>query len=59
MMEMEAVRESKSSCSTPILFVPKGHGRGLQLCIYYTGINKITVPNPYPLPNIDTLKECV
>ena len=45
MTDMAAVRESKSSCSLPMLFVPKGHGRGLRLCIDYRGINKITVPN--------------
>ena len=59
MTEMGAVRESKSSCSSPMLFVPKGHGRGLRLCIDYRGINKITVPNRYPLPYMDELKECV
>ena len=56
---MVAVRESKSACSSPILFVHKGHGRGLYLCIDYRAINKITVPNHYPLPNIDELKERV
>ena len=45
MTEMGAVRQSKSECSSPMLFVPKGHGRGLRLCIDYRGINKITVPN--------------
>ena len=59
MTEKGVVRESKSSCSSPILFVPKGYGRGLQLCINYRGINKITVPNRYPLPNMDELKERV
>ena len=42
-----------------MLFVSKGHGRGLRLCIDYRGINKITVPNRYPLPNMDELKERV
>ena len=56
---MGAVRESKSACSSPKLFVPKGHGRGLCLCIDYGAINKITGPNRYPLPNKDKLKERV
>ena len=57
MTDMGAVRKSKSACSSPMLFLPKGHGRGLQLCIDYRGINKITVPNRYPLPNMQELKE--
>ena len=56
---MGAVRPSKSSCSSPMLFVPKGHGRGLRLCIDYRGLNKVTIPNRYPLPNMDELKEQV
>ena len=59
MTGMGAVRESKSACSSPMLFVPKGHGRGLGLCLDYRAINKITVPNRYPLPNMDELKERV
>ena len=59
MTEMGAVRPSKSSCSSPMLFVPKGHGRGLRLCIDYRGINRITIPNRYPLPNMDELKDRV
>ena len=59
MTDMGAVRESKSTCSSPMLFIPKGHVRGLRLCIDYRGINKITVPNRYPLPNMDELKEHV
>ena len=56
---MGAVRESKAACSSPMLFVPKGHGRGLRLCIDYRAINKITVPNHYPIPNMDELQERV
>ena len=42
-----------------MLFIPKGHGRGLRLCIDYRGINKITVPNRYPLPNMYELNDRV
>ena len=42
-----------------MLFVPKNHGRGLRLCIDYHGINKITIPNCYPLTNMDELKDRV
>ena len=59
MTDMGAVRQSKAACSSPMLFIPKGHGRGLRLCIDYRGINKITVPNRYHLPNMDKLKERV
>ena len=59
MTEMGVVRPSRSSCSSPMLFVPKGHSRGLCLCIDYRGINKITVLNRYPLPNMDELKDRV
>ena len=59
MTAIGAVRESKAACSSPMLFVPKGYGRGLRLCIDYRAINKIMVPNRYPLPNIDKLKERV
>ena len=59
MKEMGVVRESKSSCCSPMLFIPQGHGRGLCLCIDYRGINKITVSNRYPFPNMNKLKEYV
>ena len=42
-----------------MLIVAKGHGRGLRLCIDYKAINKITIPNRYPLTNMDELKEWV
>src|SRR5258706_3965728 len=42
-----------------MLFVPKGHGRRLRLCIDYRGLNKVTKPNRCSLPNMDELKEQV
>ena len=59
MTDKGAVRESKSSYSSPMLFIPKGYGRGLRLCIDYRAINRITVLNCYPLVNMDVLKERV
>ena len=57
MTDMGAVRELKSSCSKLVLFVPKGHGCGLNLCIDFRGINKIMVTNRYPLSNMDEIKD--
>ena len=59
MTTMGAVRECKSAYSSPMLFVPKGHGRGLRLCIDYRANNKITLRNHYTLRNMDELKERV
>ena len=43
--DVGVVRQSKSAWSSHILFVPKGHGRGLCPCIGYRRISKMTVPN--------------
>ena len=59
MTGMGAVRESNSACSSLMLFVPKGYGRGLCIYIDYRAINKITIPNRHPFPNMDELKERV
>ena len=59
MTEMGAVQPSKLSCSSPMLFMPKGQGCGLRLCVDYRGINNIIIPNRYPLPNLDELRERV
>ncbi|XP_019097469.1 PREDICTED: uncharacterized protein LOC109131231 [Camelina sativa] len=37
-----------------MLFVKKKDG-SLRLCIYYRGLNQVTVKNKYPLPRIDEL----
>jgi hypothetical protein len=35
MHETGIIRQSKSPAGSPILFVPKAHGRGLRLCVDY------------------------
>jgi len=47
---MGKIQRSTSLAGSPILFVPKPNGRGLQLCVDYRGLNKITIPIQYLLP---------
>jgi len=51
------IRRSTSPAGSPILFVPKLHGRGLRLCVDYRALNKITIPNRYPLPLMQELQD--
>ena len=46
MTDMSAVGPAKSSCSSPILFVPKGHGRGSRR------VSKIDLEDGYNLIRI-------
>jgi transposase InsO family protein len=57
MLRTGKIRRSTSSASSPILFVPKPHGRGLRLCVDYRGLNRITVANRYPLPLMAELQD--
>jgi len=59
MLDMGAIRPSKSPCASPIIFVPKAGGRGLRLCVDYRGLNKITIPNRFPLPMMNELQDRV
>jgi hypothetical protein len=45
MLELGKIHPSKSPTAAPIIFVPKAHGQGLQLCIDYRGLNKVTIAN--------------
>jgi hypothetical protein len=49
MLEAGKIRRSKSLAGSPILFVPKAHGKGFRPCVDYRGLNKITVANRYHL----------
>jgi len=53
------IKRSTSPAGSPILFVPKPHGRGLHLCVDYRALNRITIPNRYPLPLIQELQDWV
>ena len=53
------IQRSTSSAGSPILFVPKPNGKGLRLCVDYRGLNKITIPNRYPLPPMQELQDRV
>jgi hypothetical protein len=59
MVRTGKIRHSTSSAGSPILFVPKPNGRGLRLCVDYRGINKVTIPNRYPLPLMQELQDQV
>ena len=48
------IRPSHSPWGAPVLFVRKTDG-SLRLCIDYREINKATIKNKYPLPQIDDL----
>jgi len=53
------IKRSTSLAGSPILFVPKPHRRGLRLCVDYRALNKITIPNRYPLPVMQELQDRV
>ena len=48
------VQKSNSPFGAPVLFVKKKDGTQ-RMCVDYRGLNKITVPNRYPLPRVDDL----
>jgi hypothetical protein len=57
-LEKGWIEPSTSPWGAPILFVPK-KGGGLRMCVDYRALNKATVKNKYPLPNIDDLLDCL
>ena len=43
-----------STIGAPVLFVKKKTGE-FRMCVDYRALNKVTIPNKYPLPRIDDL----
>jgi len=58
MLKQGQISHSKSPAGTPILFVPKPHGR-LRSVVDYRGLNKVTVHNKYPIPLMTELRDQV
>ena len=54
LLEKKYIRPSVSLWGAPVLFVKNKDGT-LRLCIDYKHLNKVTVKNKYPLPQIDDL----
>jgi hypothetical protein len=59
MLETGKIRWSKSLAGAPILFLPKGYGSGLRLCVDCRAINKIMIANRYPIPIMSELQDRV
>jgi len=59
MLRTGKIRRSTSPAGSPILFIPKPNGKGLRLGIDYRALNRITIPNRYPLPLIQELQDRV
>jgi hypothetical protein len=54
LIEAGFIRPSRSPWAAPVLFAKKKDG-GLRMCVDYRALNKLTVKNKFPLPNIEDL----
>ena len=54
MLKAGVIQPYTSPWSSPVVMIPKDDGT-LRFCIDYRELNKITIPDPYPMPRIDDI----
>lgn len=54
LLQAGIIEKSDSPWAVPVVLVPKKDGT-IRLCVNYTRLNKVTKPDPYPMPRIDEL----
>jgi len=59
MLRTGKIQRSTLPVGSLISFVSKPNGRGLQLCVDYRALNRIMIPNRYPLPLLQELQDWV
>ncbi|GFV87810.1 hypothetical protein TNCV_780921 [Trichonephila clavipes] len=54
LLEKDIIEECQSPCGAHVVLIPKPNNQ-FHLCIDYRKLNKVTVPDTYPLPRMDDL----
>ena len=55
LLDQEIIRPSKIPLEAPIVLVKKKKDGTQRMCVDYRKLNKVTINNPYQLPNIEEL----
>jgi len=54
LLQLGIIEESESPWAAPIVLVPKPDG-SLRLCTDFRKLNSVTIPDPFPMPRVETL----